>query len=258
MIWMLSLIAVPYALWAAGSTPAGCLEIKKPDTVIRGGTYSCVVIAREASGTTLESLMVERSPGHGIEIYADDVTVKNVTVTGAADVGLFVGCVWRNGTCAFIPRGLVIEGGAFMASGYNGIKWDICENCTIRKARISHNGNSGIQINDVGAGPFIIEDSEIDQNGPTILRGHRGRAHGIYTDQPGRFHRNRVHDNGGYGIHVWPGPSLRTSRDKPLDIQFNRIYHNGDGGAVIGGETQGTVVYWHNTEYENGGSDSVP
>lgn len=258
MTGLLSIIAMPFVLGAAGVAPAGCLEINKPDTSISGGTYSCIVVGREASGTTLENLTVERSPGQGIEIYADHVTVRNVTVSGAAQIGLLVACLWRDGKCAYTPRGLVIEGGTFTANGNNGIKWDLCDGCVIRKVRISYNSNSGIQINDVGDGPFVLEDSEIDHNGLSLPREKRGYVHGIYTGEPGRFYRNRVHDNSGYGIHIWPGPSPRTSRDKPLDIRYNRIYGNGSGGTVIGGEKQGTVIYWHNTEYENGDTDLVP
>ena len=258
MTGLLFLITMPYALWAAGSSPGGCLEIDKPDTMIRGGTYTCIVIDRKATGTTLENVIVERSPNHGIEIYADNVTIRNVTVREATVIGLLVSCLFRDGVCAYAPRGIVIEGGTYSANGNNGIKWDLCEGCVIRKARISHNAHSGIQINDVGAGPFLIENCEIDHNGVSLPSEQRGYAHGIYTGEPGRFYRNRVHDNSGYGIHIWPGPSPRTSHDRPLDIRYNRIYGNGSGGTVIGGERQGTAIYWHNTEYGNGDSDLVP
>jgi parallel beta helix pectate lyase-like protein len=213
----------PFALallLLASPSVADCLRVDRPQTVT-GGTYACIVLTREASGSVLDGVTVQGAPGPGIELYADGVTIRNARVSGSGYYAIFVGTHWTDGKADFVPRGLVVEGGRLHENAA-GIKWNMCDGCAVRRVRIDHNRGNALEIA-LTSGLTEITDNELDHNG---VPGVVNSGYGIYTTEPMHFWRNRVHDNYGYGVHVWPGLSRRNTLENHLDIRFNRVYRN--------------------------------
>lgn len=96
----------------------------------------------------------------------------------------------------------------------------------VEASRIHHNRNQG--IGEGNAEHTIIRNCEIDHNGTN------GQTHGFYMKGfEGSIQNNKVHDNAGYGIHLWAAP--RGTAARHYIVEENDVYANGSGGIVLGG-----------------------
>jgi hypothetical protein len=218
-----------------------CLEVLEPSSLVSGGSYRCIVIADTATGAVLDRVTVQDSPREGIRVYADDVTLRNVTVTGSASHGVLVGCSsWEaDGTCPHVPKRTRIEGGRFESNAICGVQVDICIGCVLSRVTSRYNTSNGILVGEA-ASLYEISDSEISYNGTY------GLSHGLYINGlSAKILRNKVHHNTGYGIHAWPDPFGTDAQ--PFLIQQNHVYRNGKGAIVVGGRGS-HVSLWLNQE----------
>src|SRR5262249_54813799 len=96
---------------------------------------------------------------------------------------------------------------------------------------IHHNAGNGL-----GEGHdayySLIEGNEIDNNGALGLLGPL-QSHGIYLGgNSSTIRANKVHDNSGYGIHLWAAP-WGTAQNHYI-VERNDIFRNA-AGMVLGG-----------------------
>ena len=236
-----------------GPAPAGreCLIVTGPRALVTGGSYTCVTVAATAAGATLEEIEVTGAPTNGLDIDADDVTIRRAHVHDNGVHGLLVRCRNRSTKtgCADRPKRLKIEASRFEHNGGNGIKFEACEDCEVTGSLIAYNDNSGAHANDVER--LVFSENELAFNGNWTK--HYG--HGLYFGgRSCRLERNDVHHNQGWGIHLWPGPV--SPPEAPYIVRDNRAWRNGSGGMVQAALAQHVDIRG-NDEFSNGNGDTT-
>lgn len=118
--------------------------------------------------------------------------------------------------------------GIDMHGNAGGITLGGGENTTIDKCHIHHNSFNGVLEGNYAANTRI-QYSEIDHNITAMyLKGKR-----IDVPAPlGTIHGNSVHNNSGWGIHLWAAPQGTPTQH--YVVENNDVYQNG-GGIVLGG-----------------------
>ena len=185
--------------------------------------------------------------GYGVAIYSDDNVLTNAVITrnGNPEGGVYLrgkrntltgGEVSHNHRGIFIPEGFNASQNTISQVEIHhnldgdGIKTGGDDN-TIDQCHIHHNAG-GIFESNVGnaATPLgnTISNNEIDNNG----RDNFG--HGLYMKgKNSRIVGNKLHHNGGYGIHLWAAPSGSASDNRYI-VERNDVYANRNG-IVLGG-----------------------
>jgi hypothetical protein len=114
-----------------------------------------------------------------------------------------------------VGPGVTVSGGQVQSS-LHGI-WLEGANNIVDGVHIHHNLDNGIlEPHDTGLNN-IVRNCEIDNNGRDFRY-----SHGLYMSGVGSLiQNNRIHHNGGYGIHLYPTPQNYT-------VERNEIFANGE------------------------------
>jgi len=120
----------------------------------------------------------------------------------------------------------------------------------IKNSIITNGAESGI-LTDPYTNFLEFINNDIHTNGLSTLRPGN-KWHGMYINgQDNLIERNRIHDNSGWGIHIWNGFGKDADRHV---VRFNEIYDNStaglDSAGIIVSSGDGTLVH-HNLVYGN-------
>jgi hypothetical protein len=231
---------------------------------VRDGTYhECVALTRGGASET-ERRTVQTESLHGATIdcstrksialylHASHVTVRGFRVTGG---GIGIDIVGAKPGQSDAGTDVVVEDTEVLGNDTGVLLQKNCANVRLTRLDIHHNKpHDGLKIDTYYPGRItdtIVEESHIHHNRNqgigegnaehTIIRncevdnnGTNGQTHGFYMKGfEGLIRNNKVHDNAGYGIHLWAAP--RGTAARHYVVEENDVYANGSGGIVLGG-----------------------
>ena len=232
--------------------------------VVRDGTYHECVGVNQGGASDTQRRTIEAENVHGalisctskeyvaLYIHASYLTVRGFRVTGGS-TGIYIDGAKPDHHDA--GTGVVVEDAEVFGNATGVLVQKACAGTRLSRLDIHHNTpHDGLKIDTAYPGRItdtIVEDSHVHHNRNqgigegnaehTIIRncevdnnGTDGQTHGFYMKGfEGLIQNNKVHDNSGYGIHLWAAP--RGTAARHYIVENNDAYANGSGGIVLGG-----------------------
>jgi hypothetical protein len=213
------------------ATPAQALQVATPGSVVclRDGVYPITAGLAISTPLTLQSYPGELavlsgiagpSVGNIVVVFAGNVTLQDLEITGAAWYGIFVTSYLTNQPPA---------------------------NVHIRRCKIHDTGHIGIKA--YQADSIVVEDSEIFATGRVDPSNAEGinimaaiPAAGDPLNQGATVRRNYIHDVAGFGVY------LKAGTQRGL-IERNRVQRAAAGGIILGGDS-GAIYMRNGVRYE--------
>jgi Right handed beta helix region len=219
-------------------TIARAMECLTPGAVlyVRGGTYVETILdgPRDYSGLSWDR--ATRVAAHN----GERVVIKAPTGANfAVQIGRRHHVIFEH---------IVVDGTGVV---YDAVKLNgASHHIRFRDGQIFGGTHQGVNIQDQATGHEIV-NMEIRGNGSSQL------DHGVYIASSGNLvERSRIHDNSGYGVHVYNGTCNCAGGNI---VRRNRIYGNGfrpEGFGVLLGSGAGNAAY-NNLIYGNRGGIQV-
>ncbi|HUU62904.1 MAG TPA: CFI-box-CTERM domain-containing protein [Dehalococcoidia bacterium] len=181
------------------------------DTVyVYAGTYNENVVADKSNltihGESSSLVTVDGNGGdHTIKMTADDVTVRQLKVTGATGTG-FAGVYWGNVQNGYLDH-------CDITGNYFGVLLNSIYNQTIQCNDIHNNSNNGIQVSDSTLKDLTMNDIYNNRDGISLINSSKIT-----------IWYNKSYSNSRYGIYV---DSLSYENDIYLNDFFDNTAGNG-------------------------------
>jgi hypothetical protein len=232
--------------------------------IVRDGVYSECVALEQGGASDVRRRTIRSENVHGalvacpsdksiaLYIHASYLTLEGFRVTGGS-VGIDI--VGARPGQSDAGAGLVVEDVEVSGSATGVLLQRTCAGVRLSRLDIHHNTpHDGLKLDTYYPGRItdtVIEDSHVHHNRNqgigegnaehTTIRncevdnnGTDGQTHGFYMKGfEGLIQNNKVHDNSGYGIHLWAAP--RGTAARHYIVEENDVYSNGSGGIVLGG-----------------------